>query len=226
MLPEIKKCADKHDIKGLRYIFIDALDVDPTFEKYRDGYEYCRKIDGLFEVHQELRGLNPNEAEWDDGYWARLKVDMMENFSEKRYAHMIQVAKVVYAEKIKRLLKERERARSDAAMKTEKEVQSKNVQPVQEKAPVSMGVKEGVRTISRNEMEERRLAQKKRELEEEYQRKEAEERAERERIEAVKKAENDRRRNETEESASKKGLGIVLAIAVIAAVAILMVMMR
>lgn len=33
MLAEVRKCADNHDIKGLRYIFVDALDVDPTFDK-------------------------------------------------------------------------------------------------------------------------------------------------------------------------------------------------
>ena len=52
MLAEVKKCADRRDIKGLRYIFVDCLDVDPTFEKYKVDYEYCKKIPGMFDAHQ------------------------------------------------------------------------------------------------------------------------------------------------------------------------------
>ncbi|MCI8928256.1 MAG: hypothetical protein HFI97_03585 [Lachnospiraceae bacterium] len=225
MLPEIRKCADKYDIRGLRYIFIDALDVDPTFEKYRDGYEYCKKIDGLFEVHQELSGLNQNEAGWNIEYWDQLKIDMRKNFSEKRYVHMMQVAKVVYAEKIKRLVKERGEALSDAAVKTEKEVQSEKVEPIQDKARVDVTFREDSKTVSGNEMEERRLAEEKRALDEENRRIEAQQRAQRERIEASKRAENDRIRKKTEDNNPKKGLGIVLAIAVIAAVAMIIVLM-
>ena len=44
MLTEVKKCIESNDIKGLHYIFVDSLDVDPTFEKYKSDYEYCKKI--------------------------------------------------------------------------------------------------------------------------------------------------------------------------------------
>ena len=27
----IKECIDRHDVKGLKYIFSDALEADPTF---------------------------------------------------------------------------------------------------------------------------------------------------------------------------------------------------
>lgn len=54
MLPEVKRCADSNDIKGLRYIFVDCLDVDPTFEKYKEDYEYCKHIPGFFEDYTEI----------------------------------------------------------------------------------------------------------------------------------------------------------------------------
>ena len=60
VLAEVKKCADRGDIKGLRYIFVDCLDVDPTFEKYKDDYEHCKKIPGMFEAYQELNRLVEN----------------------------------------------------------------------------------------------------------------------------------------------------------------------
>ena len=49
MHTEVKKCVADNDIKGLRYIFADALDVDPTFEKYKEDYAYCKTINGFFE---------------------------------------------------------------------------------------------------------------------------------------------------------------------------------
>lgn len=238
MLPEIRKCADQHDTKGLRYIFIDALDVDPTFEKYRDGYEYCRKLDGMFEEHQELSGLNPNKAEWNVDYWARLKVDMMKNFSEKRYVHMMQVAKVVYAEKIKRLVKERERALADAAAGTEKETRSGKMPPIRENVRTNVVIKEeNFAAVSGNEMEERRIAEERRALEEDNRRIEAEQRAQRERIEAAQRAQREQieaqrrgeRRNarsRTEGNGSKKWQGIVFAFIVIAAAIFIVLVLR
>ena len=54
MHDEVKKCVESKDIKGLRYIFVDCLDVDPTFEKYSEDYEYSKKVVGLFEEYKEL----------------------------------------------------------------------------------------------------------------------------------------------------------------------------
>lgn len=104
---EVKKCVEAKDIKGLRYIFVDCLDVDPTFEKYREDYEYSKRVAGLFEEHKELTPLTDNRSSWDNQYWQKIKTDLMKNFSVKRFQHMIEVAKVVYADKIERIKKER-----------------------------------------------------------------------------------------------------------------------
>ncbi len=34
MHEEVKKYAENHDIKGLRYILLDSLDVDPRSEEH------------------------------------------------------------------------------------------------------------------------------------------------------------------------------------------------
>ena len=107
MHTEVKKCVADNDIKGLRYIFADALDVDPTFEKYKEDYAYCKTINGFFEPFIECTRLSFDKNQWNRKYWNQLKMDILKNFSEKRYEHMIQVAQIVYAEKIKRLQKER-----------------------------------------------------------------------------------------------------------------------
>ena len=44
MNTEIKKYADSGDIKSLKYIFVDSLDVDPTFVRYEEEYNYCKSI--------------------------------------------------------------------------------------------------------------------------------------------------------------------------------------
>ena len=107
MHTEVKKCVADNDIKGLRYIFADALDVDPTFEKYKEDYAYCKTINGFFEPFIECTRLSFDKNQWNRKYWNQLKMDILKNISEKRYEHMIQVAQIVYAEKIQRLQKER-----------------------------------------------------------------------------------------------------------------------
>lgn len=112
MLTVIKECIDKHDFMGLRYIFLDSLDVDPTFETYQEDYNACKNMPGFFEIHEELHGIIVDKSRWDIKYWEQLKIDLMKNFSRERFEHMREVAKVVYADKIVRLQKER-RERQD-----------------------------------------------------------------------------------------------------------------
>lgn len=113
MLKEVIKCAESHDIKGLHYIFVDSLDVDPTFETYREDYEYCKKIDGMFEPHRDISPML-SERYWTPEYWNQLKLDLMKNFSEKRFEHMISVARIVYKDKISRLVAERNQRKEKA----------------------------------------------------------------------------------------------------------------
>lgn len=229
MLVEVKKCAESQDIKGLRYIFVDCLDVDPTFEKYKADYEYCKSISGMFDDHQELSGLIMDESKWTKGYWEQLKLDLMKNFSEKRFGHMVCVAKVVYADKIARLMNER-----DSFEESKKEVRRPAVKPVsvsETPSPVS---------VSEAELQKQRLAQKSQKLNEEYKRIEEEQAAQRARIERA-EAEKQRRKNQQnmqsksnrqnasdrqvihnrqnvhgrKEIGSKKFLGIVLTIIVV-----------
>lgn len=113
----IKKYADNGEIDHLRYIFIDSLDVDPTFEKYRDEFAYCRNIPGLFEPYKELSPLKNDPSEWNDAYWLTIKKDQEDNYSLKRFEHMIEVAKVVYADKIERITLERKERKEEAERK-------------------------------------------------------------------------------------------------------------
>lgn len=106
MHTEVKRLADSGDMIDLKYIFVDALDVDPTFEEYQEDYEYCRSK-GLFEKHQELTPLIWDQGQWTLDYWVQLKTDLLKNFSDERLMHMKKVAQVLKADKILRLAEER-----------------------------------------------------------------------------------------------------------------------
>lgn len=104
----VEKCCEKNDVKGLKYIFADSLDADPTFLTYRKSYEYTKKYcDGFPEQHKELTKFETDKSKWDEEYWAKLKIDYVKNGSDERLRHMIEVAKVVLSVKIERLRKER-----------------------------------------------------------------------------------------------------------------------
>lgn len=120
----IKNYADNGEIRHLRYIFLDSLDVDPTFENYKEELEYCRNIPGMFEPYKELSPLKSDPSEWNDEYWISIKKDLKKNYSLKRFEHMIKVAKVVYSDKIERITLERkERKEEEERRQKEREEQ-------------------------------------------------------------------------------------------------------
>lgn len=108
---EVKKRVEDGDIRGLQYVFVNCLDVDPTFEKYKEDFEYCCKnVPQMFERHADLTThIDNNQDHWNDDYWNGLKVDLLKNFSKERFEHMRNVAKVVYADKVSRLIQGRQR---------------------------------------------------------------------------------------------------------------------
>lgn len=118
----IKRYADSGEIEHLRYIFLDSLDIDPTFESYKEDFDYCmKKNPGLFEEHKELSPFKSNPSEWNDSYWITIKKDLKKNYSLERFKHMMDVAKVVYDDKVKRIELER-KERKDEAERRQKEL--------------------------------------------------------------------------------------------------------
>lgn len=211
MFEETKKCIANHDIKGLRYIFLDCLDVDPTFDKYKEDYDCCKNIEGFFDAHQNLRGLQPDENVWTFDYWIQLKVDLEKNFSEERFEHMIRVAKVVYADKIIRLLEERkgqaqENIFNNGNLKREL-------------------VEETYDLPSEEELEDQRIENIRKELEAEKQRIEAEQRAQQERI-ALKQKNAEKQLDESEDRNVKKVPGIVWIIVAIIIVLLIVIVFQ
>ena len=158
MISGIKKCIEDKDIVGLRYIFLDSLDVDPTFEQYQSDYNICKNIEGMFEPYIELTPLSLSSSDWNMEYWGKIKFEQKKNFSEKRFEHMRTIAKEVHAEKVKRLMAERE----EKKVKFEKEIES--VIPTTELNTQQIKNDTLYSQAKISEADQRRLEEKKREL--------------------------------------------------------------
>ncbi len=103
----VKSYVDSDDLKSLKYVFVGCLDADPTFEDYKEDFEYCRNLPGLIETHVDLTPFCEDLKEWDEDYWIALKKDLLKNFSVERLEHMQKVARVFYKEKIRKIQDER-----------------------------------------------------------------------------------------------------------------------
>lgn len=223
MNPEIKKYADTGDIKKLKFIFVDALDVDPTFVRYEEEYNYCKSIPGLLEPHVELTPFKTNKADWNEEYWISLKEDFVKNFSDRRMSHMREVAQVFLADKVERILAER--ASNNAGQPTRT--------PVVE--PVQMGKSESITpvskvtvkqpSVSKAEMQARQLEEERRKLEDENKAFEAKrKREDRERVARIEQQNRARTQaqNQTGVGSLKKAIGIAVAAVMVAGILILL----
>jgi len=97
---KVKQYADAGDIRSLKYWFKGSLDGDPTFHEFEDDYAYCKEnCPELFEPYQELTPLSLSNV--DEVYWVQLQEDLLKNFSEERFQHMREAAKIFYHQRIK-----------------------------------------------------------------------------------------------------------------------------
>ena len=214
MLIGVKQCVERNDLRGLHYIFAEALEADPTFEKYQEDYEYCKKLPGFLEAHEELHLQQNDPAAWDETYWAQLKLDQKKNFSEKRMEHMKKVASVVRKEKIERLRAERarlagtaapEKPRQTAQPRTERTAAPTTPPTEAARATPLQPVFKGVESNPSEEKQKQQIEKSKSRYAEEYQQDLAREQ---------------RTQKEQEGQGSKKQLGVVLIVVAVLLMAI------
>lgn len=226
MLAEVKKCIESNDIKGLHYIFVDSLDVDPTFEKYSDDYEYCKKIKGFLEPHVDITPFSSSEK-WNEKYWVQIKMDLMKNFSEKRFSHMREVAKVIYSEKIKRLELERERLElhNQEAEKKQKEPMAR-IQADRQKDNASANKSSVVTSqiLDAEKAQKERLEEKHRAIELHNQEVEKKQKEQMARIQAARQKDKESKNNKSYVETPKKATGAVTAAVVIIAIILIIVL--
>lgn len=218
MHKDVKKHADLGDVQRLKYIFVDSLDVDPTFEKYKEDYEYAKIVPGLLEQNQELTPMTKDQSRWNENYWIALKKDLIKNFSAERFEHMQNVAKVIYADRVKKLEAERKKNSEAAKEKNpvlsdrfdntasqsqimQKPIQHESVQkPIMSQEPVTTNGKE---EFDQEEEKKKYLAERKEELAEKYAK--------------------DKEKIEKEEENTKKIVGIAVILLIIALLIIILI---
>lgn len=231
MLAEVKRCADQGDIMGLRYIFVDSLDVDPTFESYLEEYEYCKHVDGLFDAHRELSPLLSDQTRWTLTYWDQLKIDLMNNFSQRRFEHMMVVARIVHADKVARMMAEqhhreqRRRAIEENNRRADEKQhadgkQAEEARAAKESAPLNTPPLEQS-TLSKSEKQRQNIEQKRRALEEKNRKTEENLREQKKQVDKSKEKYGSNQSAQKSGTGSKKAPG--LALAVLAAIAVLLV---
>lgn len=234
MHEDVKRYADSNDIKGLRYIFVDCLDVDPTFEEYAEDFEYCKNKAGLFEPHRELAPMTENQRLWNDRYWVQLKTDLLKNFSRERFGHMRQVAQVVYADKIVRVTAERKRREEQERRNEEKRRQLalENQRVLEEErkeksAQMQESTAGGMENAGRSQREEqdRWLEERRRQLEQNNQRAREEERKQKERLEKMRSNRVETTASSMENFDSKKVVGVVLVVVIIVIIILIVMAM-
>ena len=222
----IKKYADEKNILALKYLFKGALNVDPTFERYEEGYNYCKSC-GILEPHRELTPFIYDQSQWNQAYWDQLKGDLFENFSDKRMTHMREVAKVIFKDKIDRIRAERAERAAVQARQQPNTPPSTHASTQNTSIPKATTVPNNSRSMPKElsrEADQERFREARRKLEQENQRTNQERKA---RAEAHNKEAADKLRNQPEELKSKKALGIALtAAAVVAAVVIVAIIVK
>lgn len=226
MLAEVKKCIESNDIKGLHYIFVDSLDVDPTFEKYSDDYEYCKKLKGFLEPHVDITPFSSSEK-WNEKYWVQIKMDLMKNFSEKRFSHMREVAKVIYSEKIKRLELERERlSKKNQEIEKNQKEQMARIQADRQKDNASANKSYVVTSqiLDAEKAQKERLEEKHRAIELHNQEVEKKQKEQMARIQAARQKDKESKNNKSYLETPKKATGAVTAAVVIIAIILIIVL--
>lgn len=220
---KIKQYADARDLTSLKYIFVDSLDVDPTFAQYEEAYNYCKAIPGLLEQHIELTPFTNDASQWTETYWAKLKMDLKKNFSDQRMSHMRKVAKVFLADKAQRILKERQATSESTTAAPIQSVPHGSTRPANPAPKVQT-------TVPSEAEQEKALQEERQRIEAENRRIAAEQEAKK-RAAAAKAAalEKENQRFECQQrtgsdSFSKKAVGIAIAVVAVVAVVVFLLL--
>ena len=225
----VKQYADERNLQALKYVFVNALGVDPTFEQYKEDYEYCKSIPNLLEPYVELTPFVEDKNKWDEAYWDKLKIDLLKNFSDKRMMHMVDVAQVVRADKIKRL--RTERAAAAAAKTAEQEKKASPSSVSSQKPHAENAASKQTHVIGPKEREQaKRFEERQKQIAEDNQKQEPIKQPAKQPAEHKSGRENTSYKplnTERSHSNSKKAMGIALTVAaVVAAVVIVAIIVK
>ena len=92
-LPEaFYEAVNNGDILSVRIMMSNSLLFDRTFAQFSEMEKEAARMNGLYDVH-DGRELISDRSKWDDNYMNRLMVQVTDNFSHERLAHLKEVVR-------------------------------------------------------------------------------------------------------------------------------------
>lgn len=97
---KFKEAVIAQNVDRVKFMMKNSLTMDLTFNQFREMLDYASsRIPGLIEIHDGTN-LEQDKTKWNKDYASELKVDLMDNFSSERIAHIKEVQRYVYADKV------------------------------------------------------------------------------------------------------------------------------
>lgn len=80
------------NVLRIRIMMKDSLIYDPTFKDYKEMERLAADVQGLYDKH-DGRKFREDRTVWDDDYMNELMVQVVNNFSHERLAHLQEVVR-------------------------------------------------------------------------------------------------------------------------------------
>lgn len=90
-----REAVRSEDILAIRIMMKNRLYLDPTFREFEEMDRIASSVPGLY-VPYDKGPLNMNTAEWTKDYMITQLVELVDNFSKERVAHLKQVIRHLY----------------------------------------------------------------------------------------------------------------------------------
>jgi len=100
---DFKKTVSEGDVRLVQIILKDSLIIDPTFREFNEMFEYSKnRMPGLLAEFDNGK-LDYSEINWSKDYINELKVELMDNFSNKRIEHLKKICAYIYRDRIQNI---------------------------------------------------------------------------------------------------------------------------
>ena len=90
-----RKAVEDKDVISVRIMMKDSLLQDPSFSKFREMEMQAKSIPDLYAIHDGTM-FNTDKSAWNDDYMNDIKVDLIDNFSHERIAHLKEVIQYLH----------------------------------------------------------------------------------------------------------------------------------
>lgn len=90
-----REAVRSEDIMAIRIMMKNRLYMDPTFQKFEEMNREASSVPGLY-VPYDNGPLKTDPAEWTKEYMDMLLVELVDNFSRERVAHLKKVIRYLY----------------------------------------------------------------------------------------------------------------------------------